>query len=740
MSFKLIAIRPLDGCNSDFLKNLKENRIYQFCNDYDFKFENEKDKSKITSIKYTSTILEQLYCLNNLNIRISAIAGKNGSGKSSLVELLYAGFYNLAIDKNIIEDEENNIDLDEINTRLFGFNHSHKLSDSIEFLTKNNIKSKIVFFEKIKKDFEKYLSFLDTPKIIRERIENINLEIYFSLKDVEDGKDDIYILKIADTTKIYKTIRQTDNTYKIGKESKDYYDKLKKSKNLFYNIIVNYSLYGLNTKEMGVWLETLFHKNDGYQTPIVLNPMRTEGNFDINIETFLSKSRLFTNLMLNNSLIQISQNNIIEKIKFSIEEKSNPYKNYQITYKGKKETKIFHFKNNILTQIFNYNPEHLSISETPFNNLLIDYIIGKLVKISNLYNIYDFEIKFDIYDYEIFWNEDIDLVLKKLYYEDNSHITIKLKQCINFLFFNNIQNKDLLNDNLYFHFNNENSLIFTDYLKNIKHIYRNKIEISNNYLKKDLINKEIFFLPPAIFNVDYIFHNKSKFSELSSGEKQKVYSINSILYHIINLNSVHNNSSEYKYNNLNIILDEIELYFHPELQRTFISDLLSSLKKIKLENVQNLNFIFITHSPFILSDIPKQNILFLSLDENKRAIAKKEIKQTFASNIHEMLTNGFFMEYTKGEFILNKIKKFLKFYSIFERYRNNRQALQHLIPVYNKNKQYWYEMIQLIGEDYLKTTLNNHIDDIESNLIFSREFEIIRLERKLQQLRNERNE
>jgi hypothetical protein len=32
MSFKLLAIRPLDGCNPKFLKNLEENRIYQFYN------------------------------------------------------------------------------------------------------------------------------------------------------------------------------------------------------------------------------------------------------------------------------------------------------------------------------------------------------------------------------------------------------------------------------------------------------------------------------------------------------------------------------------------------------------------------------------------------------------------------------------------------------------------------------------------------------------------------------------
>jgi hypothetical protein len=34
--FKLIAIRPLVGCDKRFLKNLTEGEIYQFYNDYKF--------------------------------------------------------------------------------------------------------------------------------------------------------------------------------------------------------------------------------------------------------------------------------------------------------------------------------------------------------------------------------------------------------------------------------------------------------------------------------------------------------------------------------------------------------------------------------------------------------------------------------------------------------------------------------------------------------------------------------
>jgi len=34
--FKLLAIRPLVGCDRRFLKNLTEGEVYQFYNDYKF--------------------------------------------------------------------------------------------------------------------------------------------------------------------------------------------------------------------------------------------------------------------------------------------------------------------------------------------------------------------------------------------------------------------------------------------------------------------------------------------------------------------------------------------------------------------------------------------------------------------------------------------------------------------------------------------------------------------------------
>ena len=76
---------------------------------------------------------------------------------------------------------------------------------------------------------------------------------------------------------------------------------------LFYTIVSNYSLYAYNTKDFRAewdnrvqskeeskkcWLYYLFHKNDGYRTPITIHPYRYEGNIDINRETELTMQRL----------------------------------------------------------------------------------------------------------------------------------------------------------------------------------------------------------------------------------------------------------------------------------------------------------------------------------------------------------------------------------------------------------------------------------------------------------------
>lgn len=42
------------------------------------------------------------------------------------------------------------------------------------------------------------------------------------------------------------------------------------------------------------WLQGLFHKNDGYQVPIVITPMRELGHIDLQKEYKLAKERLLS--------------------------------------------------------------------------------------------------------------------------------------------------------------------------------------------------------------------------------------------------------------------------------------------------------------------------------------------------------------------------------------------------------------------------------------------------------------
>lgn len=97
------------------------------------------------------------------------------------------------------------------------------------------------------------------------------------------------------------------------------FDKILKG--FFYTIAVNYSIYSFNEYDYGnhsldvvegKWLDGLFHKNDGYMTPITLVPYRTNGSIDINRENELAHQRIlvFSLLFLakkSSSLMDIDQ-------------------------------------------------------------------------------------------------------------------------------------------------------------------------------------------------------------------------------------------------------------------------------------------------------------------------------------------------------------------------------------------------------------------------------------------------
>lgn len=61
--------------------------------------------------------------------------------------------------------------------------------------------------------------------------------------------------------------------------------------------------YGFVSDEEKCWIGSLFHKNDAYQTPIVLNPYRVRGNIDYNKEKELLNERIFLLLLDNREMV-----------------------------------------------------------------------------------------------------------------------------------------------------------------------------------------------------------------------------------------------------------------------------------------------------------------------------------------------------------------------------------------------------------------------------------------------------
>lgn len=112
-----------------------------------------------------------------------------------------------------------------------------------------------------------------------------------------------------------------------------------------------------------------------------------------------------------------------------------------------------------------------------------------------------------------------------------------------------------------------------------------------------------------------------------------------------------------KYTNYLFLLDEADMGFHPKWKRHYINQ----LRKFFIFFAEKINcevqIILTTHDPISLSDLPKNNITFLTKDVNnsKSILESSLVKTTFAANITDLFANAFFMDELIGEFAKEKI-------------------------------------------------------------------------------------
>ncbi|MDV3864766.1 hypothetical protein [Elizabethkingia anophelis] len=729
--FKLLAIRPLDGCNEKFLKNLIPNQIYKFYNDYKFYIKEDETlsaiKGDITKIKHKRCVPQELYYQGNddykSKINISAIVGKNGSGKSALIELLVA-----AVVKISLEIDSSFIDPKNL------YNHSDP--QVVEELIAN-------YRDSIKKD-----------------LNNINIEVYFfhnaesiytihnNVSKIRRLKLENSVLSVLDFEKEFSTNTtysvQNNNPIDINNNHLTSYE-LNFFRDFFYNLIINYSHYGYNTLESGEWLKGVFHKNDSYQLPVVINPFREEGNIDINSEKHLASARFLVNILQEEGLRIISKNKIVTHISIEIdkgkfynwneaEQRDNRIKNNEA-----EKTEILEL---LISIFFHENAYKIIHSKNAIYPFIRDYILLKLYKITRYKKYEDYR---NNKNYTILKSEDLShftLInydnLKKYFTElenDYSHITDKLRQALFFLKYQYINDSDIFKKN-----ENKKLLDINELYNKIDFSFRQKlntIPTTEHFLYNKFTIRESL---PSIFKINYFFGDKyseNNFNNFSSGEKQKIFSIHSVIYHLRNLKSVQQDyaSSNEKnkrliyYKNVNIIFDEIELYSHPDYQRKFLNDLLFALDSIH-QRYDNLNILFITHSPFILSDIPKQNVLFL--DNGVPQDFKR--MNTFGANIHDLLANSFFIsDSLMGDFAKEKIDKTILWlrYKLLQKeiksfdntkdvlFESKKLELKKLetenIWILESRKEFHKQIIDLIDEPLLKYKMNEMYNQIFPN-------------------------
>lgn len=107
--------------------------------------------------------------------------------------------------------------------------------------------------------------------------------------------------------------------------------------------------------------------------------------------------------------------------------------------------------------------------------------------------------------------------------------------------------------------------------------------------------------------------------------------------------------------NFFLLLDEMEVCFHPSWQRSIIYDLISFLEweETNFKAYDNLQLLLSSNSPFFLSDLPKTKLIHL-----EQGNAPEQRRQTFGENIHTILKNSFLKkDGLMGKFAQSKIEK-----------------------------------------------------------------------------------
>lgn len=730
--FRLLSLKIFEDCSACARKVLQAGALYMFCEDYS---ENKENLYTLTKKGEVTDVCRHLYdCHYRLEthgmiedrtiaISIQAVVGKNGDGKSSVVEMIIRIINNFAICCGYTVDHDS-------------LSYNVSVSGALYYEMNNDVFC--IWCPISKEPFDK------------------------------DGKAIVKLFKNGEPVSEDLNEAMTDAERKnwIKEHCLD---------GLFYTMVNNYSIYSYNSNQFKkespgptCWIDSLFHKNDAYQTPVVINPMRSQGVININKEASLSRQRLmslYTMCASDSNLMKIGDNKEVLGFAFTMEKKSKLITKTIAEHMG--EHRHDEFVLGSIEELYNQSLSSTKADErlenecchflSFFESFILLWNEAPLLEqiVRNILNQKEFErvVDSDFRRYisiiieftDKFGSGEYDEVcktlrnfrdtsLKNLNYSQFYRIAMVLqtwKLLRNLLpdVFNISLNEALRNRaqpkvsallyicykmiEIVYTYSPYNQRAYTsDACVNMLSnsidkwfsIYRNnleeilniddyttlKVRQSLNYIRfqkeeyfaaeRNEINPDLRFvdfkrlhevicatdgfngmgsvitlLPPPIFVGDILVKTDDgvvSFCELSSGELQILNTIGAFLYHLRNLDDEQRHEGKIQYKNVMCVFEEVELYFHPEYQRKFISTLWKQIQRCNLCHITGIDLVFVTHSPFLLTDVLKSNTLYL-----EKGIQKQVDMESFGANLFDLMHESFFLqENAMGKFASDFIK------------------------------------------------------------------------------------
>lgn len=195
----------------------------------------------------------------------------------------------------------------------------------------------------------------------------------------------------------------------------------------------------------------------------------------------------------------------------------------------------------------------------------------------------------------------------------------------------------------------DDSRMMIKYFKKIVH--NSTIEKDKNNVRLEINTIDKYFDSFLKYDIKLNFYQENfKFDwyDLSSGQNSYIDMISRLFSLRSDSMYQHTKSNE----NIIFLIDEGELYLHPNAQIKFIDNLCNFINELFPQKY--VHIINTSNSPFTISDLPNLNVIYMHNND----VIRFENNLTFGANIHLLLSDSFYMkDGTIGSFARDKITK-----------------------------------------------------------------------------------